>query len=135
METSTTLNLFSVIFILIPVLVIIVMEKIIYQKEPSQKEVDTYQIKLDKESKFISKSFGKEKKFDALYEIMRERTQQKIFVSLMIIINYITVLMLSTLIAPNSSNFKLSLIIGMVILISFAIISGRKPIRELTGLT
>jgi len=135
METSTTLNLFSVIFILIPVLVIIVMEKIIYQKEPSQKEVDTYQIKLDKESEFISKSFGKEKKFDALYEIMRERTQQKIFVSLMIIINYITVLMLSTLIAPNSSNFKLSLIIGMVILISFAIISGRKPIKESTGLT
>jgi hypothetical protein len=136
MEATMLCELLSVLIIAIPILVIIIMEKFLYRKDPTQEEIDDYQNELDKESRSFFKCFGILRKFDARYEILRERRQQKIFIGFNLAIIYLSLLMLFALTELYSANLKIALIFGIFISAFFAIFNGIKPqLKKLTGLT
>jgi hypothetical protein len=129
-------DLFSGAIIIIPILMIIMMESRPYQKPPSQEKIDSYQEELDKESQALFKHFGIERKFNARYELLRERRQQKIFIGFNMATVYLSALMFFSLANPGPSNLKIALFLGIFITVFFAIFSGIKPqLKKLTGST
>lgn len=135
METNILYEVLSVLCILVPILMIIIMERFIYQREPTLKEIEDYQAKLDKMSQSLWPDKIK-KGPDALTEIKKERRQQKIFFSFNLAIIYLSALLIKRFVVPEDyHSLSISLIMSIVTLAFYIIFTSTKSnLQKITGL-